>query len=213
MIRIAQQNDWVVFILIGCIFLYICMLISLRRDSTVLEFLTQKFADSTNNYLSWIIISVVFSIVFAVFLSFYVPTVPQKVSEIKLSGYELNNFGFTFLTVGSFYFVKNILTYIFFAGTGSIKKWQLFYFTASKFYFCFSLVVMILCIVNSFYTVDQLQMSSYCFIGFSLIFLFKLLYYLFHNNGILPEAWYYKFLYICTLQIIPVLVLWKVLFF
>ncbi|MBE2274452.1 MAG: DUF4271 domain-containing protein, partial [Flavobacteriales bacterium] len=27
------------------------------------------------------------------------------------------------------------------------------------------------------------------------------------------KKWYYKFLYICTLQIIPVLVLWKVLFF
>ena len=189
------------------------MLVSLRRDSTVMEFLTQKFADSTNNYLSWIIISVVYCLVLSVFISFYVPTVPKKISDIHVSGYELNNFGFTLLTVSSFYFVKNILTYVFFAGTGSIKKWQFFYFTASKFYFCFSLIIMILCVVNSFYLIDQVEMFGYCFVGFSVVFLFKLIYYFFHNNGILPEVWYYKFLYICTLQIIPVLVLWKVLFF
>ncbi|TQE61297.1 DUF4271 domain-containing protein, partial [Leptospira interrogans] len=40
----------------------------------------------------------------------------------------------------------------------------------------------------------------------------KNLVYIFHNQPILPEKWYYKFLYICTLQIVPVLVLWKFLF-
>ena len=107
LIRIVQQNDWVVIILVSCIFLYIFMLLSLRRDSSVTEFLLQKFADSTNNFLSWIIISFVFAFAF----------------------------------------------------------------------------------------------------------LFKQIYYILHSSNILPQKWYYKFLYICTLQIVPVLVLWKLLFF
>ena len=138
LVRIVDQNDWVVFIIVGCIFLYIFMLVSLRRDSDVLEFLTQKFEDATNNYLSWMIISVVFTLLLSTFISPFIPIVPKTVTDLKLFGYELNKFGFTFITVSLFYFAKNALTYLFYAGTGSSKKWPLFYFTASKFYFCFS---------------------------------------------------------------------------
>lgn len=213
MIRIAQHHDWVVWIILGCIFLYIFMLISLRRDSGILEFLVQKIEDSANNYLSWIIISVVFCVVLSVLVSPYLPAVPESISAVQIGGYELNKFGFSFLAIGSFYFLKNILSYLFFAGTGSGKKWEMFYFTSSKFYFCFSLIIMVLCVIDNFYMIDRTEMFHYCILGFSAIFLFKLSYYLFHSSRILPEIWYYKFLYICTLQIIPVLVLWKVLFF
>ena len=189
------------------------MLISLRRDSGVLEFLTQKFPDSTNNFLSWIIISVVFCLTLSVLVSPYLPAVPKSISALQIGGYELNKFGFSLLAISTFYFLKNALSYLFFAGTGSVKKWEVFYFTTSKFYFCFSLVIMVLCMIGNFYMVNRTEMFNYCLIGFAAIFLFKLSYYLFHSSRILPEIWYYKFLYICTLQIIPVLVLWKVLFF
>ena len=50
------------------------------------------------------------------------------------------------LKVGTaFYLVKNLLTYLFFAGTASLPRWEKFYFSASKFYFVFSLVLMVLC--------------------------------------------------------------------
>ena len=213
LIRIAQQNDWVVIIIICCIFLYIFMLLSLRRDSSVTEFLLQKFPDSTNNLLSWAIISFVFSLVLAVFVSQNIPIVPEKIADFQIFGYELNKFGFTFLSITGFYFTKNILTYLFFAGTGAAKKWDIFYFTASKFYFCFSIIVMALCVVHYFYSFDRFMMSNIYLAIFLLTFLFKLIFYIFHGNNILPEKWYYKFLYICTLQIVPVLVLWKLLFF
>ncbi len=213
MIRIAQHNDWVVWILVGCIFIYIFMLISLRRDSGVLEFLLQKFPDSTNNFLSWMIISVVFSLTLSVLVSPYLPAVPKTISTLQIGGYELNKFGYTFLAISAFYFMKNTFSYLFFAGTGSAKKWEVFYFTASKFYFSFSLIIMILCVISNFYIVDRAEMFNICIVGLAAIFLFKLSYYLFHSSRILPEIWYYKILYICTLQIVPVLVLWKVLFF
>ena len=93
------------------------MLISLRRDSGILEFLVQKIEDSANNYLSWIIISVVFCVVLSVLVSPYLPAVPESISAVQFGGYELNKFGFSFLAIGSFYFLKNILSYLFFAGT------------------------------------------------------------------------------------------------
>lgn len=213
LVRIAQQNDWVVFIIIGCIFLYIFMLISLQRDSSVREFLLQKFPDSSNTFLSWLTISIVFSLLLATFISPYIPTVPKKVTQLQLFGYELNKFGFTFSAIAGFYVLKTVLSYLFFAGTGSLKKWPVFYFTVSKLYFCVSVIIMILCIANFFYPIDQFRVLPYYSIAFVMVFLFKLSFYFFHKNDILPEKWYYKFLYICTLQIMPVLVLWKVLFF
>lgn len=213
LIRIAQQNDWVVFIIVGCIFLYIFMLISLQRDSSVKEFLLQKFSDSSNTFLSWLTVSLVFAILLATFISSYIPIVPKKISNLHLFGYELNKFGFTFLSIIGFYFLKTILSYLFYAGTGSLKKWSVFYFTVSKLYFCLSVILMILCIADFFYSVDHLQLLPYYSIAFVVVFLFKICYYVFHKNDILPEKWYYKFLYICTLQIMPILVLWKVLFF
>lgn len=213
MVRIAQQNDWVVFTIIGCIFLYIFMFRSLQRDATVKEFLLQQFPDATNNFLSWLIISFVFSLLFATFLSQFIPTVPKAVSDLHFFGFELNRFGFTFFSVLAFYFVRNVFTYIFFAGTGTIKKWQIFYFTAAKFYFFISMLLMILCVAAYFYDLDHHRLLPFYFWGILFILFFKLLYYFFHPNGIMPEKWYYKFLYICTLQIVPILVLWKILFF
>ena len=213
LIRIVQQNDWVVIILVSCIFLYIFMLLSLRRDSSVTEFLLQKFADSTNNFLSWIIISFVFALVLSVFVSQNIPVVPQNISDFQFFGYELNKFGFTFVGISVFYFLKNILTYLYFAGTGAAKKWEVFYFIASKFYFCFSIVIMILCLIQYFYRFDKWVMFDVYLAVFAFAFLFKQIYYILHSSNILPQKWYYKFLYICTLQIVPVLVLWKLLFF
>ncbi|MBF8457822.1 DUF4271 domain-containing protein [Kaistella sp. G5-32] len=213
LVRIAQQNDWVVFIIIGCLFLYVFMLLSLQRDSSVREFLMQKFPDSSNNFLSWMIVSVVFCLAFATFLSQYIPVVPKSISNLSLFGYELNKFGFTVAVLAGFYFIKNMLSYIFFAGTGAIKKWDLFYFTVSKFYFCISIIIIVLCVMSYFYPDAELKRLPFYFIGFLLMFVFKQFYYLFHKNDIMPQKWYYKFLYICTLQIVPVLVLWKVLFF
>ena len=189
------------------------MLLSLKRDSTVRDFLMQKFPDSANNFLSWVIISIVFSVLLAAFISPYLPVIPLKVRSLDFFGYELNKFGFTLLVIFLFYFLRNLVTYLFYAGTGSLKKWHVFYFSVSKFYFCISIVLMILCVVNFFYTLDQKLAFDFYIAGFSVVIIFKLIYYLAHPNNILPSKWYYKFLYICTLQIVPVLVLWKVLFF
>ena len=189
------------------------MLLSLKRDSNVRDFLVQKFPDSANNFLSWIIVSVVFCLVLAAFVSPYIPVVPEKVRVLQLFGYELNKFGFSLLVIVLFYFLRNLISYLFYAGSSSLKKWHIFYFTVTKFYFCASIILMIFCLFNFFYMVDQTQIFGMYMMGFLGLFVFKIVYYIAHRNNILPLKWYYKFLYICTLQIVPVMVLWKVLFF
>lgn len=189
------------------------MLFSLQRDSSMKEFLLRKFPDASNNFLSWVIISLVFCLMFSALVSSYIPIVPKKISEVQFWGYEMNKFGFTLSVILGFYFVKNILSYLLFAGSGSIKKWEAFYFTVSRFYFIFSIVLMVFSFVNYFYHLDRTLSFEYFLYGILLLFIIKILYYFFHRNNILPEKWYYKILYICTLQIVPILVLWKVLFF
>ena len=223
MIRLVQHNDWVVFIILGFILLYVFMLLYLHRDSSVKVFLLQKFADSSNNFLSWLIISCVFTVLLATFISPSIPIVPKLVTDIHFFGHELNKFGFTLGALFLFFTLKSSLSYIFYAGTGSLKKWKLFQFSASKFYFVFSLVLMGLCVYQFFYKVNDVQLTGYFkaidlqifdyyFVGFMGVFVFKIFFYLLSPNKILPQKWYYKFLYICTLQITPVLVLWKVLY-
>lgn len=212
LVRIVEQNDWVVFIITGCILLYVFMLLYLHRDSSVKVFLMQKFADSSNNFLSWVIVGLVFILLLAVVISQAVPIVPQKVRDIQLFGYELNKFGFTFLALLSFYGLKSLLSYLFYAGTGTLKRWSYFQFTASKYYFTVSLLLMLLCFYQYFYEFDVLKLFDFYFIGFIVLFLFKIMVYLLSPQHILPHQWYYKFLYICTLQIAPTIALWKLLF-
>lgn len=213
MVRIVQHNDWVVFIIIGCILLYIFMLLYLQRDSSVRVFMLQKYADSSNNFLSWLLVSVVFSLLLATLISQSIPVVPKEISDIHIFGYGLNKFGFTFLSVVFFYFFKSFLTYLFFAGTGSLRRLRYLQFTASKFYFALSFVVMILCVYQNYYQVDLFRLFNIYLIGFLAVFLFKIFVYFWSPLNILPEKWYYKFLYICTLQITPILLLWRVLYF
>ena len=189
------------------------MLLSLQRESSVREFLLQKFPDSSNNFPSWVIISFVFVLLFSTLVSQFIPIVPRKISEVQIMGYELNKFGFTFLAVSGIYFSKNILSYLYYAGTGNSKKWKVFYFAASKIYFVFSIILMVACVVKYFYDIALSVAFDMLVGGFLLLFGFKLIFYFFHRNDILPKKWYYKILYICTLQITPVLVLWKILFF
>ena len=189
------------------------MLLYLHRDSSVRVFLMQKFADSSNNFLSWMIVSSVFTVLLAAFVSQSIPIVPKLISDVHFNGYELNKFGFTLLSLILFYGFKSFLSYLFYSGTGSIRKWLLFQFSCSKFYFIFSLILMVLCVYQYFYEVNDLQLFDYYFIGFVGAFIFKIFFYLLSPNNILPDKWYYKFLYICTLQIAPVLALWRVLFF
>ena len=188
------------------------MLISLQREASLKDFLLQKIEDSSNIYISWIIVSLVYVILLSVLISQYIPFIPKNISSLLIGGYEINKFGFTFLSVSSFYIVKIIITYFYYYGVRAQKKWQQFYFVATRFYFILSILLILGCLQVSYFPAERIQTFQTYGIFFIMIFVFKNIFYLFHNYRILPKNWYYKFLYICTLQIIPLLVLWKFLF-
>ncbi|MDQ1098453.1 MULTISPECIES: DUF4271 domain-containing protein [Chryseobacterium] len=212
-VRIPENNDWVIFILLGCIFLYLFMMNIVEREASLRDFLLQKYFDSSNNLPSWIITSSITTLTLATLISQTIPTVPQFISEIQISGFQLNKFGYTLLVIAFFYLSKSALGFMFYHSTGDGKKWAVFYFTATKFYFILSFILIVLCIVHYYFPVDRHELFFYYLIFSLFVFIFKIFFYLFHRNNILPQKWYYKFLYICTLQITPLLLLWKLLFF
>lgn len=213
MVRIPEDNTWVIFILLACIFALIFMMNTIQRDATLKDFLLQKYYDSANNFISWLIISMVTATCLATLFSQFIPTTPEILAKLSVFGIQLNKFGFTFFAILLFYFLKSGLSFLLYQSTGNSKKWPLLYFTASKFYFLLCFVLIIANIINYYFPIERSIAFNYYLYTLSFIFIFKILFYFFHTNNILPEKWYYKILYICTLQIAPLLIIWRLLFF
>lgn len=189
------------------------MLDNLQREATVRDFLLQSFEDAGNTLISWAICSLVFFVLASVVLSNYVSVLPKFVDDAQLLGYQLNKYGFTFLSLLLFHLFKTLLTYLFYQSTGDGQRFNQLYFAATKYFFAISLLLPPLAVVQYFIKPGRAALFELYFAGAAGFILFKVLYYLFSRPAVLPEKGYYKILYICTLQIIPVLVLWKLLFF
>ena len=202
-----------VYCILGSIFIYIILLSVFQRDANIKDFLTQKIEDSNNLTPSWLIISIVRCVMLSLLLSQFVPVIPKVFSEIKFFGYQINKFGFTLMSVIVFDIIRNMLTFFFYSSIGSGKNLKGLTLVSSKFYFLESIALIIAGFTLYFYPIDPVK-YFYFIIGLVVgSFVLKNLIYIFHNQTILPEKWYYKFLYICTLQIVPTLVLWKFLFY
>jgi len=185
----------------------------IERDANLRDFLLQKYFDASNNLPSWIITSCVMALTLSVLISQYIPIVPKYIADLQIAGFQLNKFGYTLTAVVFFYLLKSSLGFLFYQSIGDGKKWSIFYFTSTKFYFVLSFLLIILCVAQYYFPVDRNKIFLYYLYFFIFVFVFKIFFYLFHRNNVLPEKWYYKFLYICTLQIAPLLLLWKLLFF
>ena len=202
-----------VYCILGSIFIYIILLSVFQRDANIKDFLTQKIEDSNNLTPSWLIISIVRCVMLSLLLSQFVPVIPKVFSEIQFFGYQINKFGFTLMSVIVFDIIRNMLTFFFYSSIGSGKNLKGLTLVSSKFYFLESIALIIAGFTLYFYPIDPVK-YFYFIIGLVVgSFVLKNLIYIFHNQTILPEKWYYKFLYICTLQIVPTLVLWKFLFY
>ena len=194
---------------------------TLQRDASIKSYLLQDYSESNNVFQSWTVIGIVTTLLVTTIVSQYIPNVPKQISDLQLFGLELNKFGFALLAISTFYLAKSIFSYFFFQSLGVGRKWKLFCDASGKFYLVFGLLLMILCFVHyyfaieyngAFYTIDYANAFPIYLLFALIILLFKNFYFLLNKNNILPFQWYYKILYICTLQIAPVLALWKLLF-
>lgn len=213
LIRVASHPDWVIYSVIGIAFSYIMMFKTLHRDISLYDFLMQPLENVNNTHLSWAITTILHCASFSILFSQYIPVVPKFITEnFSAFGIEFNKFGFMFTTLLLFYFVKNIVTYFFFASVDNIKNYNYFAHAAQKYYLIYSLVILITCVIHYYLPLNtRLFLKVYLIILF-LAFILKIGYYLFNNQQILPKHFYYKFLYICSLQILPILVVWKFCF-
>ena len=187
---------------------------TLHRDISLVEFIAQPFENSNNNFLSWLFTTILFSVSFSVFFSQFIPIVPQYINEnLKFFGVVFNKFGFLFTTLLLFYAIKCGITYLFYGSIQELSKFGVYTFVAQKFYMVYSVVILIMSFILYYLPIDK---QKFFIVGISMVilaFFLKITIYLFHNQRILPGEWYYKFLYICTLQILPALVMWKFWFF
>ena len=160
--------------------------------------------------MSWFITTILFSLSFSILFSQYIPIVPEYITEnTRFLGVELNKFGFLFLSLLLFYFVKNLVIYFFYGSIQQLKKFSSYSFVTQKYYLVYSFVILVISLLHFYIPFNTHIAFHYYMIMIMVAFLLKLLIYLFHNQQILPDEWYYKFLYICTLQILPALVIWK----
>ena len=150
-IRIPENNDWVIFVLLGCIFFYLFMMNIIEREANLKDFLLQKYFDASNNLPSWVITSCVTALTLSVLISQYIPTVPKYVADLQVLGYQLNKFGFCLLAVVFFYFIKSGLGFLFYQSTGDGKKVDCFLFYRYKILF------------YSFFFIDHFMRSSLLF--------------------------------------------------
>lgn len=213
LVRIPEHNDWVIWIVLGCIALYTVMLQGLQRDSAVRDFIVQDLADRSNLFPSWLLISLVNVLLLSIIVSRFVPMVPAWLESWTVLGIGLNKFGFTFWALSLLYILRAVLTYLFYAFTGDAKRFDRLYFLASKFYFILSAIAGVAAVALYYLPVDRLIFINILIISAPLIMLFKTVFYAAHRLRVLPDEWYYKILYICTLQFAPMLALWQLLFF
>jgi len=160
-----------------------------------------------NILMNWIVSGIVYVFVFSVLSFNYIYVVYDFIAEnFNLYGYILNKFGFAIVVCSLFYIVKGGFSYLFFIITGSKNKWRSYLFTINKFFYFANILICILIVIYYFYPIDQDIFFKLSTIFFILSFLFKIILLLTSSNNVLPKEWYYKFLYICVLQILPYLI-------
>lgn len=187
---------------------------TLHRDISLYDFLVQPLENINNVHLSWFFTTILHSFSFSILFSQYIPIVPKFVTD-HFSGFgiEFNKFGFLFVALLLFYFIKNMATYFFFASIDHIKNYNQYAHAAQKYYLVFSLVTLVFCVLHYYLPLNSRSFFRIYLGVLIFAFFLKILYYLFNNQQILPKHLYYKILYICSLQILPILVLWKFCFF
>lgn len=113
LIRIVENNDWVIYSILGIAIIYIISSRVLNKDISFVEHLRLSIEDSSNIFINWFISGFIYVFILSV-LSQYIPVVPRFINDnINLGGYTLNKFGFIFITYLLLYGVKCVLSYLF----------------------------------------------------------------------------------------------------
>lgn len=213
MIRIVENNNWVFISIFMSVLVLVLSFLYLNREATLKDFITQKIEDASNVSLTWLIVSMVFCLQISVLFYKYLPIVPSRIEHWSILGYSLSKFGYVLLVFSVFYSVKCVLTIFFYSSIGNIRNLEYLQFSASRLYFFWCILLIILVFINYFVEVEKHILFPILLCIQLGVFVFKIISYFLSGKENLPTKWYYKILYICTLQIIPIFALWRLIFF
>ncbi|WP_018674701.1 DUF4271 domain-containing protein [Riemerella columbina] len=214
MVRIIENKDWVIYTLLAVGFLYVFIFRVLMREITLLKYLALDLEFVNNRFQTWLMVSAGFVVVAGLALAPFLPVIPEFYHQYDiLGGYQLNKLGCVLVTLLGLFAFRILFTYFLLANSGELERWQHFYFVTTKIFLVYTLVLTCLVLIQYYIPIPKDWMIYTYLISFIIGFIFKNLIYIFKRPSILPEEWYYKILYICTLQILPFLVVCKLLFF
>lgn len=210
--RIPEQHDWVFFLVFGCLGALAFTLNIFNRDASVKDFLLQDRASAANIFPSWLLVSAADALLLAALLSKMLPGLPRWAESLNLFGFGMSRFGLAFAGLLILYPLRALLTLLLYYTTGNGERWERFYFVAGKFYFVLAFPLAAAVFYAYYSGVDGLLFFRAAAAAACIVFIFKNIFYLAHPLHILPRQWYYKILYLCTLQMAPTLALVKLLF-
>lgn len=214
--RILLSNDWMtlLFLLLLVILFFVKKIAPLKFENVFarpfkVHILDKEIYENISFFNIFNIIFLVFSAIVLSILLFQTPLFLGKFISIEVAfDNNFDTFFIVFLKVLIFYFLKFIFEYFMFQVLQLQDK--VFYFMVSKwnYYFTTSVYVFLLLIFEEY--ADFNNLLIYFFIGG--IYLITFIMHFLTNKNLIFSNFFYFILYICTLEIAPLLILFKLIF-
>lgn len=214
--RILLSNDWMtlLFLLLLVILFFVKKIAPLKFENVFarpfkVHILDKEIYENISFFNIFNIIFLVFSAIVLSILLFQTPLFLGKFISIEVAfDNNFDTFFVVFLKVLIFYFLKFIVEYFMFQVLQLQDK--AFYFMVSKwnYYFTTSVYVFLLLIFEVYADLNNLLI--YLFIGG--IYLITFIMHFLTNKNLIFSNFFYFILYICTLEIAPLLILFKLIF-
>lgn len=214
--RILLSSDWMtlLFLLLLIILFFVKKIAPLKFEEVFarpfkMHILDKETYESVSFFNVFNVIFLFFSAIVFSILLFQTPFFLEKFISVEaVFDDNFDTFFYVFLKVLTFYLLKFIVEYFTFQVLQLEDK--VFYFMSSKwnYYFTISVYVFLLLIFEEYADLNNLLI--YFFIGG--IYLITFVMHFLTNKNLIFSNFFYFILYICTLEIAPLLILFKLIF-
>ncbi len=206
-LRDFSHHNWITYVMLFCFFLlfFLKTLNPTLLKGVAFSLFNKGFVEleSEKNKALFSLFEMTLFLFSSLTISFVILIFKHQNSMANLMG--LNSFFLVFLVVFSFLFVKSIVTFLL-LHLFSLKSTLHIFFFANKMYFYNLSIVFYVLLIVYFYSFE----NSWFLGGFIVFFLVLRFVILFENNkNLISSELFYFILYLCALEIAPLLVLFK----
>lgn len=208
--RISFSNDWMtmVFVLLLFILFLIKLTDATRLEQVIFTLFNVSFLErqSDENYR-------IIDVFQSLFFIFSIIVNAILVFEIKnfYSNNNSNNFDDffqIFVLISGYLFIKKILEHLLVLLFMLKRKLSFFILSKANYFFAISIYIYASILLKEYANLDPL--ITYFFAGF--LFLVRFIFYFLNNKNLILNQLFYFILYICALEIAPLLILIKLMF-